>query len=222
MVNGTTYTCSVTAKNAKGTSVASSTQTVTPATIPGSPAAAAGVGGNGQVTVSWTAPTTNGGSAITGYSITAKAGATVVKTVSAGAADVTAVVSGLVNGTTYTFSVVATNVVGNSVAKVSKAATPSTIPGTPIIGVTAQTSATSLTVKWTAPTSTGGSAITGYVVSVYSGGVQVGTAKSAAASAKTLVVTGLTTKTAYTFTVAAKNVNGTGTASSASAAVSTK
>jgi titin len=79
-----------------------------------------------------------------------------------------------------------------------------------------------LTVNWTAPTSTGGSAITGYEIKVYSGGLQVGTAKTAAATAKTLAVTGLTTKTAYTFTVAAKNVNGTGTASAASTAVSTK
>jgi len=222
MVNGTTYTCSVTAKNAKGNSVASSTQTVTPATVPGSPATAAGVGGNGQATVSWTAPTTTGGSAITGYSITVKAGATVVKTVTAGASDTSAVVTGLTNGTAYTFSVVATNVAGNSAAKVSAAATPSTTPGTPTIGTTAQTSATSLTVNWTAPVATGGSALTGYEIKVYSGGVQVGAAKTAAATARSLVVTGLTTRTAYTFTVTAKNVNGPGSPSAASVAVYTK
>jgi len=79
-----------------------------------------------------------------------------------------------------------------------------------------------LTVKWTAPAATGGSAITGYEIKVFSNGVQVGAAKTAAATAKSLVFTGLTTKTAYTFTVAAKNVNGTGLPSTASAAVSTK
>jgi titin len=146
----------------------------------------------------------------------------VIKTVSAGATDRSSVVTGLTNGTAYPFSIVATNSVGNSVAVVSKAVTPSTTPGAATIGTTAQTSATSLTVNWTAPTATGGSAITGYEIKVFSNGVQVGAAKTAAATAKSLVVTGLTTKTAYTFTVAAKNVNGTGSASAASAAVSTK
>ncbi|MEN9603471.1 MAG: hypothetical protein RL545_160 [Actinomycetota bacterium] len=141
----------------------------------------------------------------------------------AGIASVIAFVpQGLVLITSITFAVAAINTAGSSAAKVSKAATPSTTPGAPTIGTTAQTSATSLTVNWTAPTSTGGSAITGYEIKVYSGGLQVGTAKTAAATAKTLAVTGLTTKTAYTFTVAAKNVNGTGTASAASTAVSTK
>jgi hypothetical protein len=222
LVNGTTYTCSVTAKNAKGTSVASSTQTVTPATVPGAPTGAVGVAGNGLVTVSWVAPAVNGGAAVTGYSITVKAGANVVKSVSAGATDRSSVVTGLTNGTAYTFSIVATNSVGNSAVAASKAVTPSTTPGAPTSGTTAQTSATSLTVNWTAPSSTGGSAITGYEIKVYSNGVQIGTAKTAAATAKSLVVTGLTTKTAYTFTVAAKNVNGTGSASAPSAAVSTK
>jgi hypothetical protein len=222
LVNGTTYTCSVTAKNAKGTSVASSTQTVTPATVPGAPTGAAGVAGNGQVTVNWVAPAANGGAAVTGYSITVKAGANVIKTVSAGATDRSSVVTDLTNGTAYTFAIVATNSVGNSAAVVSKAATPSTTPGAATIGTTAQTSATSLTVNWTAPVSTGGSAVTGYEIKVFSNGAQVGSAKTAAATAKSLVVTGLTTKTAYTFTVAAKNVNGTGLPSTASAAVSTK
>ena len=222
LLNGTTYTCSVTAKNAKGTSVASSTQTVTPATVPTAPTAAAGVAGNGQVTVSWTPSAINGGSPLTGFAITVKAGATVVKTVSASATDRSAVVTGLTNGTAYTFSVVAVNSVGNSVAKVSTAVVPSTTPGNPTIGTTTQTSTTSLTVKWTAPASTGGSAITGYEIKVYSNGVQVGAAKLAAKTATSLVVTGLTTKTAYTFTVAAKNINGTSAASAASTAVSTK
>jgi large repetitive protein len=222
LVNGTTYTCSVTAKNAKGTSVASSTQTVTPATVPGAPTGAAGVAGNAQVTVNWVAPAVNGGAAVTGYSITVKAGANVLKTVTAAATDRSLVVTGLTNGTAYTFSIVATNSVGNSAAVVSKAVTPSTTPGATTVGTTAQTSATSLTVNWTAPAATGGSAITGYEIKVFSNGAQIGTAKTAAATAKSLVVTGLTTKTAYTFTVAAKNVNGTGLPSTASAAVSTK
>ena len=221
LVNGTTYTCSVTAKNAKGTSVSSSTLTVTPATVPGAPTAVTGVKGNGQVTVNWTANTVTGGAALSGFTITVKAGALVAKTVTAAAADRSAVVTGLTNGTSYTFSVVATNAAGSSTAKVSAAVVPSTTPGAPTIGATAQTSTTSLTANWSAPSATGGSAITGYEVKVFSGTTLVKTL-TAAASAKTLVVTGLVSKQSYTMTVAAKNINGTGTASTPSTAVSTK
>ena len=221
LVNGTTYTCSVTAKNAKGTSVSSSTLTVTPATVPGTPTAVTGVKGNGQVTVNWTASTVTGGAALSGFTITVKAGAVVAKTVTAAAADRSAVVTGLTNGTSYTFSVVATNAAGSSTAKVSAAVVPSTTPGAPTIGATAQTSTTSLTANWSAPSATGGSAITGYEVKVFSGTTLVKTL-TAAASAKTLVVTGLVSKQSYTMTVAAKNINGTGMASTPSTVVSTK
>jgi hypothetical protein len=222
LVNGTEYTCKVAAKNAKGTSVASSTQTVTPATVSSAPLTATGVSGNGQVTVSWTASAVTGGTALTGFTITVKAAGVVVTTVSAAAADRSAVITELNNGTAYTFSVVATNSVGNSAAKTSVAVTPATTPGAPTIGTALQTSATtSLTAKWTAPSSNGGSAITGYEVKVFKDGSWVKTV-TATATATSLVVTGLTTKTAYTFTVAAKNIKGTGTASSASTAVSTK
>jgi serine protease len=66
--------------------------------------------GNTSAVVSWSAPTSNGGSAITGYTVTSSPGGLTATTTGA----TTATVSGLTNGTPYTFRVVATNAVGGS------------------------------------------------------------------------------------------------------------
>ncbi len=99
----------------------------------------------------------------------------------------------------------------------SNSVTPATTPGIPTIG-TATAGNASATVTWTAPASTGGSTITGYVVTPYIGGTAQ-TAQTFNSTATSEVATGLTNGTAYTFTVAAVNAVGTGTASGASNSV---
>src|SRR4051812_26566265 len=74
------------------------------------------------------------------------------------------------------------------------------------------------TVRWAAPSSTNGSAITGYVVSWYASGTIVSSI-SAAATARTLAITGLVNGRTYTFRVAARNAIGTGPLSSPSAPI---
>jgi hypothetical protein len=102
------------------------------ATVPGAPTsvnATVVTTVTGAVNVSWTAPTSNGGSAITGYTVTSNPGA---KTCTAVAPAVTCQVSTLTAGTSTTFTVVATNVVGNSAASTaSNAVSPVTslLPG---------------------------------------------------------------------------------------------
>ena len=77
-------------------------------------------------------------------------------------------------------------------------------------------SATSATVTWTAPTVTGGSGITGYTVtSSPSVTTPAACSTSLNGSSTSCVFTGLTTGTAYTFTVSAINANGTGLPSAA-------
>jgi Fibronectin type III domain len=95
-------------------------------TAPGAPTIGTAVGGNAQATVSFTAPASNGGSAITGYTVTAAPGG-VTATGSASPIAVT----GLANGTSYTFTVVATNAVGNSVASAASSAVTPAIPTAP-------------------------------------------------------------------------------------------
>ena len=73
-----------------------------------------------QSVVSWSVPATNGGSAITRYTVTSSGGQTCSTT---GATNCT--VTGLTNGTAYTFTVTATNALGTGVASApSAAATP--------------------------------------------------------------------------------------------------
>jgi hypothetical protein len=84
-----------------------------------------------------------------------------------------------------------------------------TAPGAPT-GVTATPGNKTATVTFVPPTSTGGSAITGYTVIASTGG------KKGSGKGKSIVVKGLSNGTGYTFTVTAKNKIGTGPASGAS------
>ncbi|GHV50496.1 hypothetical protein FACS1894181_11120 [Bacteroidia bacterium] len=78
-------------------------------TVPGAPANVSAIAGNGEAIVTFTAPASNGAT-ITGYTVTAVEDGT--KTATGAASPIT--VSGLTNGTAYTFTVAATNSVGKS------------------------------------------------------------------------------------------------------------
>jgi hypothetical protein len=97
---------------------------VTPRTVPGAPTALGGTAGNGQATMSWTAPVSNGGSVITSYVVRGVA-ADSNKTCTWTTGPLTCTVTGLTNGTPYTFTVVAVNVAGAGAASApSTAVTP--------------------------------------------------------------------------------------------------
>lgn len=81
------------------------------AQVPGRPSGVAGTPANGQVTVNWTAPTADGGSAVTGFTATADPGGQECT-----ASTLMCTVTGLTNGTPYTFTVRATNLVGPGAA----------------------------------------------------------------------------------------------------------
>jgi methionine-rich copper-binding protein CopC len=228
LTNGTAYTFDVAATNATGPGAWSAgSAAVTPQpVVAGEPTGVNATPGNAVATVRWTAPANNGGSAVTGYTVRTfdPAGAQVGPSLTVGNV-LNATVAGLANGTAYRFDVAAINGAGTSAFSASSAAvTPvappvNTVPGAPTIGAPAAGNA-SATVRWTAPASNGGTAITGYSVRAYVGtATTVFSTTTAGAAATSVVVPGLANGTAYTFDVRAINAVGTGNSSARSTAV---
>jgi uncharacterized protein (TIGR02145 family) len=135
LTNGTAYTFTVTATNTIGTGAASAaSSTVTPATVPGAPIIGTATAGDGLASVPFTASPTNGGSAITSYTVTSDPGNFTGTLTQAGSGTIT--VSGLTNGTAYTFIVTATNAIGTGAASAaSNAVTPTFVCGNSITDI---------------------------------------------------------------------------------------
>ena len=108
--------------------------TLTQPSVPGAPTGVTATAGNGSATVSWTAPSDNGGSAITKYTVTPFIGSTAQTpvTVTGSPPATSTTVTGLTNGTSYTFTVSATNASGTGPASSpSNAVTPNDAAGRP-------------------------------------------------------------------------------------------
>jgi hypothetical protein len=206
LTNGTAYTFTVHATNAVGPSSESiASSAVTPASAPGAPTQVGAVAVAGQADVSFTVPVSDGGAAITGYTATSNPGGLTGTCTSS-----PCTVSGLTNGTAYTFTVRATNAIGDSPASAaSSAATPADVPNAPV--VTATPGDGRITVAFTAPADQG-APITGYLVST-NGGSTWSTLPTTAGGTVTGTVTGLTNGTTYAVQVRAVNGRGDGVAS---------
>jgi hypothetical protein len=83
-------------------------------TVPGTPTAVTATPGSSSATVSWSAPAANGGAQITSYTVTpyANGSALTPTTVTGNPPASTTTISGLTNGTSYTFTVAASNSAG--------------------------------------------------------------------------------------------------------------
>ncbi len=116
LTHGVTYRFKVAAVNGIGTGPSSKVSNpVTPVvTAPGAPTIGTAIAGDGQATVSWSAPASDGGSPITGYVVAAYVGLNSVKARIFNSTSTTQTVTGLTNGTTYRFRVRAYNAIGLS------------------------------------------------------------------------------------------------------------
>ncbi|RFC39871.1 MAG: Fibronectin type III domain-containing protein [Candidatus Nitrotoga sp. CP45] len=124
LTNGSAYTFTVTATNSAGAGSASAaSNSVMPATVPGAPTIGTATAGNAQATVNFTAPVNNGGAAITSYTATSSP-----SNITGTCALSPCTVTGLTNGSAYTFTVTATNAAGTGAAS---AASNNVIPAVP-------------------------------------------------------------------------------------------
>ena len=117
LVNGVTYQFEVSATNAQGSSPFSApSNSVIPLaiTVPGAPTGPVAQAADSQATVAWVPPVNNGNANITSYTVTARINgvATSNSVTTPNGTTTSAVVSALTNGTTYTFTVHATNIKG--------------------------------------------------------------------------------------------------------------
>lgn len=226
LTNGTAYKFVVTATNSVGSATSAETGLFTPSTIPGAPAAPTGSAGVGSASLTWTAPTSTGGAAISSYAIQYSTNGGTSWTnastdpASIGGGTLTATVTGLTNGTSYIFRVRASNFNGAGLWSASSApVVPRTVPGAPTITTVAAGNASAV-VRWMAPASDGGAAVTGYRVAAHTlvSGSWVASGQQCAAggSASSCTVTGLTNGIEYRFGVFATNVAGEGARSSLS------
>lgn len=116
--NGTMYWFCVRSVNPGGYAN-SAEKSAIPRTVPGAPTGVTATAGNGQAVITFTAPTDNGGSPIVVYRVLSSPG-----NITAEGPNSPITVTGLTNGTEYTFTVTAVNSVGSSAAAISNAAIP--------------------------------------------------------------------------------------------------
>ena len=193
---------------------------------------------HGTVVLQWTAPTDNGGSAITGYrmehsgdgGLTWEASDVAIGdgTLFVSAGIHLFAVAGLSASTTYRFRVSARNANGVGVpSAVLEATTPAGPPGAPT-GLTATAhGATQIDLSWTAPANDGGAAITDYKIEVCARATapecdtdaEWSELDSATVSTDTAYAhTGLTLGTTRHYRISAINSAGTGDASAVASA----
>jgi RHS repeat-associated protein len=208
LANGTAYTLRVTATNLAGAGPASAASgAVVPSTVPDEPTGVQATAGVASAIVTWVAPPTDGGSPISRYSVVSHPGEK-LGVVDAGA--LRATVSGLTNGTVYSFTVRAANAAGLGAESLrSNFVTPVGPPDAPANVQAAIGGVAAARISWVAGANNGGSPLTSYAVTASPGGQVV----TVPASTTSVVVGNLTIGTAYTFTVAATNGIGTGPAS---------
>jgi titin len=165
-------------------------------------------------TLSWTAPTDNGGSAITDYVIETSRDGTTWSAVPHTASTSTSMnLSGLAPGTTYQVRIATKTAVGTSETLTGSFTTTAGAPLAPQNLAATSVTGTTLTLTWNLPTSNGGSPITDYKIEVSSnGGSSWSAITHSASNSRAFNVTGLAKGTSYRFRVSTITTIGTSAA----------
>jgi len=211
--NGSAYVFRVLAQNSSGFSVPSTVSTAAiPVSLPQSPTNVSTVRGNAKISVHWTVPLNNGGSAITAFKVqySKTTGASWVTATTCVTTTTHCTVTGLVVGTKYIFRVLGENALGSSsYSSASPSVVDASAPGIPT-GLSAVKGNRRVSLQWTPPVTTGAVSLTGYQVCWSSTSSAVGTCTQSSTfpNISSVSITGLLNGTAYYFEVRAKNIFG--------------
>ncbi|MBN6187686.1 S-layer homology domain-containing protein [Aneurinibacillus sp. BA2021] len=221
LTNGTNYTFAVKAVNANGASDFSNAVIATPVgsstpAVPGQPVNVLAEAGDSQAKVSFEAPGDDGGSNILQYTVTAWVNGIATPGTKSGDSS-PIIMTGLTNGTTYTFTVVATNGVGDSIPSAqSNPVTPTDqqpgsdteAPQWPDDSELTVSDVTQTSVKLTWPSATDNVGVTGY--RIYVNGTEY---EMVGNSGNGNTISGLAANTTYMFKVTAYDAVGNESAS---------
>ncbi len=203
---GHVYTYKVYAINSIGIGNASNTASASPTqiiTVPGSPTLSATPLSATSISLSWTPPSSDGGSAITGYKIE-YANGTLAYTIlvsNTGNTQTSYIHSGLATGASYTYRVTAINAIGAGNPSNAVTTQPQETKTAVIISAVA-VSPTSVRISWIPPSQTYGQMINGYTVDQVINGnfISIDDTSSGITS---YTIPNLTTNKTYTFSVTA-------------------
>lgn len=208
LTDGTAYTFRVDAVYLVGSPVPSAlSASAIPYDVPAVPTLEA-VSGDEKVTLTWTSVDDNG-SSVTAYVVEVTPKASTTPAEIAGTST-TAEVTGLTNGTSYSFTLKAQNLRGESAASAPVSSTPIGPPST-MVAPTVTAGNESATVSWTAPIDSGGSEIVSYTITGTSSTAGAASPVSKSVTVASLAgvlstqVTSLTNSKVYSFTVTATN-----------------
>ena len=201
--NGSSYVFRVAGLNTAGTGPWSTLASATPRSAPSAPVITTITPGSRYLQVAFTAPSSNGGSAITGYEYQLDGGAWL----SASASSSPLTINGLNNGQTYAVQIRAVNAIGGGNASTAVNAKPYGLPSA-VVGFRASPTANSVVLSWDA-VNDNGSAITAYNVIRWSAATEGSIAASNSTTATTTTFAGLGNGTYY-FTIEAINAAGVG------------
>ena len=210
---GTSYCYRVAAVNANGHGAFSGRACATTEDVPGAPRnLSATANGTSTINLSWSPPSHDGGSAVTGYDVEYSDNAGVswhaLGTVQSGT--ITHPDTGLQPASRRCYRVKAANVHGEGPLSGEACATTEGAPSAPRNLNARPDSETSIELTWNVPSDDGGEAVTGYVVERYSTDAEEWVNRASDHTSERYVDTELDTGVNYCYRVAATNSNGTG------------